>query len=74
MTGAGAVARTAEVVDDDAGALLGKLQRVHASQPTSGSGDDDDAILHSWHWFSFLAVLIPGASPALRAWAQHACP
>ena len=49
VAGAGAVARTAEVVDDDAGALAGERQRVLAPQSAAGSGDDDDAILHSGH-------------------------
>jgi hypothetical protein len=49
MSGTRAVARTAEVIDDDAGALLGERQRILASESASGPGDDDDAILHSWH-------------------------
>ena len=39
----------AEVVDDDAGAFLGEGQGVFAAQSPTGSGDDDDAILHSGH-------------------------
>ena len=50
VAGARSVTRTTEVVDDDAGAFLGERQRVLAPQPAAGSGDDDDAILHSWHW------------------------
>ena len=49
-TGAGAVARTAEVIDHHAGALPGQRQGILTAQASSGSGDDDDAILHSWHW------------------------
>ena len=52
VAGAGAVSRTAEVVDDDAGALFGERQRVLTPQSAACSGDDDDAILHSWHWCS----------------------
>jgi hypothetical protein len=53
VSGAGAVTRTAEVVDDDAGALLGERQRVLTPESASGPGDDDDAILHSWHEVPF---------------------
>ncbi len=63
-SGAGAVAGTAEVVDDDAGALLGERQRILASESASGPGDDDDAVLHSWHEVPFCWA-IPGA---LRAY------
>src|ERR1700761_5246467 len=49
VSGAGAVAGTAEVVDHDAGAFFGEGQRVLAPQTTTGSGDDDNAILHSGH-------------------------
>ena len=53
-TGAGAVAGTAEVVHDDAGALPGEGQGVVTPQSPAGSGDDDDTILHSGHRDSFL--------------------
>ncbi len=53
VSGAGAVSGTTEIVDDDAGALLGERQRVLASESASGPGDDDDAVLHSWHEVPF---------------------
>ena len=46
---AGAVARTAEVVDHHAGTLGSKGQRILATQPAAGAGDDDDSILYSGH-------------------------
>lgn len=49
VSGAGAVAGSAEVVDDDAGALAGEGEGVFAAQSPAGSGDDDDTILHSGH-------------------------
>ena len=54
--GAGTVAGSAEVVDDDAGALPGQGQRVFTAQSPAGSGDDDDAILHSGHSGSSLQL------------------
>ena len=51
VSGAGSVAGTAEVVHDDAGALLGESQGVFAAQAAAGSCDDNDAILHSGHGF-----------------------
>ena len=53
VAGAGAVTGTAEIVDDDAGALFGERQRIFAAESASGPGDDDDAILHSWHEVPF---------------------
>jgi hypothetical protein len=46
---AGAVAGSAEVIDYDAGALPGEGKGVFTTQSSTGSGDDDDAILHSGH-------------------------
>ena len=42
---AGAVARDAEVVHDDACALAGEGERVLAADAASGARDDDDAAL-----------------------------
>ena len=60
MSGARAVAGTAEVVDHDAGALAGEGQGVLTPEPTTGSGDDDDAILHSGHGVPFVETMIGG--------------
>ena len=49
VAGARAVAGPAEVVDDDAGALAGERKGVFTAQSPTGSGDDDDTILHSGH-------------------------
>ena len=48
-SGTGAVARSAEVVDDDAGTLAGERQRILAPESASCARNDDDTILHSWH-------------------------
>ena len=39
----------AEVVDDDAGALLGEQQRVLAADAAPGAGDDGDAAFQCSH-------------------------
>ena len=57
VSGAGAVTRTTEVVDHDAGAFFGEGQRVLAAQTSTGSGDDDNAILHSGHEDSYLSIV-----------------
>src|ERR1700746_3675862 len=49
VAGAGGGTRTAEVVHDDTGALPREGQGVFTAQSPTGSGDDDDAILHSGH-------------------------
>jgi hypothetical protein len=46
---AGAVARAAEVVDDDLRAALGEQQRVLAADAPARTGDRDDASFHSGH-------------------------
>ena len=63
MPGARPVARATEVVDDDAGALLGQGQRVLATQSAAGTGDDDDSILNSGHDASSLQRVRRGYSP-----------
>ena len=48
-SGACAIAGSAQVIDDDAGAFPGEGQGVFTAQSPAGSRDDDDAILHSGH-------------------------
>ena len=43
VVAAGAVARDAEVVHDDLGALARERERVLAADAAAGAGDDDDA-------------------------------
>ena len=45
VLGAGAVARDAEIVHDDARALAGERERMLAADAAPGAGDDDDAAL-----------------------------
>ena len=73
-SGAGAVAGTAQVVDHDAGTLAGERQGVLTTQPTTGSGDDDDAVLHSGHGVPFVEQMIgflSGRAPTLEEFARQ---
>ena len=46
-TGARAVCRTAEIVDDDLAAALCELEGIGLAEATAGAGDDCDAIVEA---------------------------